>query len=50
MITNTTRRFRAEAYGEWVGLAYRGLLYGLASTPLWGAGLTFIVIWHRTYL
>ena len=46
----TTRRFRTEAYGDWLGLAYRGLLYGLVATPVWGAGLMLAIVWHHGHL
>ena len=50
MIADRTRRLRAEAYGDWVGAAYRGVLYLLAATPFWGAGVTLLIVWHRTHL
>lgn len=50
MITQRHSRLRAEAYGDWLGLAYRGLLYGLAATPFWGAAVMVVMVWHRTHL
>jgi hypothetical protein len=41
------RRPRAEAYADWLGLAYRVLFYALVTTPLWGAALVLAIIWHR---
>ncbi len=46
----TWRRFRAEAAADWLGLAYRVLLYALVATPLWGAALVFALIWQRMSL
>jgi hypothetical protein len=50
MITDRTHRLRAEAYGDWAGLAYRAVLYTLAATPVWGAGLMLVIVWQRTQL
>jgi hypothetical protein len=50
MIAERTRRSRAEASEGWVGLAYRGVLYTLAATPIWGAGVTVVIVWQRARL
>jgi hypothetical protein len=50
MIADRTRRLRAEASGDWIELAYRGVLYTLAATPLWGAGVIVVIAWHRARL
>jgi hypothetical protein len=43
----TQRRLRAEAYADWLGLAYLALFYALVATPLWGAALVLAIIWQR---
>ena len=50
MTSTRTRRWRIEAYADWVGLAYRGVLYTLAATPFWGAPIALIIVWHHTHL
>ena len=41
----TRHTFRsAEALGDWLGLGYRGLLYALAATPIWGAALALYIV------
>ncbi|HVZ02334.1 MAG TPA: hypothetical protein VHA35_22700 [Dongiaceae bacterium] len=43
------RRLRAEAYGDWLGLAYRGLFYALAATPVWGAAMMAAIVWRHAH-
>jgi hypothetical protein len=51
MMTSQTRRMLfAEACLDWLALAYRGLLYVLVTTPVWGTVLAFAIIWDRMHL
>jgi hypothetical protein len=51
MMTELTRRnLRAEAWVDWLGLAYRGLYYLLVSAPVWGTVLALAIVWNRAGL
>ncbi|WP_395018541.1 hypothetical protein [Dongia sp.] len=41
------RRLRAEAYADWLGLAYRGLFFVLISAPIWATVLALVSLWER---
>jgi len=47
--SDPTRRPSGEARGDWVGFVYRGAFYALAGTPVWGAALTFLVVWRHAH-
>ena len=51
MMSDVTRRQqRIEGFSDWVGLAYRGLYYGLVSAPVWGTVLALAIVWDRAGL